>query len=578
LSAREAILRTGLSAVSLLPDGALRALSRALFSRSWARFEEATEHPRAHQQARLMLLLDRAKDTAFGKEHRFAEIRTLEDYRARVPVRGFDELEPYLARMTGGEANVLIPDRPSFFARTSGTTGSPKHIPVTDVYLAEYRTPRRVWMRQVMQAFPGLLRGKVLTIHSPRLEGRTADGTPIGSITVAMSRSLDPGQAPAAAFGMEAVPRRVYLLEDYETKYYLALRLAAQEKVTLAAAVNPSTLLLFAKKLDQFAERIAEDLERGTVSGLEAIADPAIQADVARAARRRPGQAARIRASKARFGRVLPTEVWPELLGLVSWKGGSAPFYLGQLAEWYPDRPVMDYGYLATEGGFSIPLSPEMGASGVVAVTGHVLEFIPEEARARGDPGPSLLADELEAGRRYRVVITGAHGLYRYDINDVVECTGRYRNTAEIAFVHKGGNMLSITGEKIGERHVIESADRARAATGLRLAGVCVAAELGDPPRYAFAVEAEGRLEAKDAAPLLSALEAALRAVNVEYAAKRDSERLGPPRLLLLRAGAFEEERRRRVAAGAPDSHVKVRHLVQDAAELEALGVVSVVG
>lgn len=567
----QGLFRLSLWTLGRLPDDALRGLARGLFSRSWRRFEEATEHPRAAQEARLAVLVERGKNTAFGKEHGFAEIKSFEDWQRRVPIRGYEELEPYIARMLAGEDNVLIPDRPMFYARSSGTTGTPKSIPVTPVYLAEYRTPRRVWARQVMQAFPGLLRGKILSVHSPRIEGRTEQGVPYGSITVAMTGSPGSREHPVGKLSLDPTPRRVFLLDDFELKYLLTLRVAAQERISLAAAVNPSTLVLLAKKLDQHAEQIATELEQGGSAALERVSEP-LRSELARTLRRNPAAAARIRRSRAEHGRVLPTDVWPELQGLICWKGGSAPFYLAQLAEWFPGRPIMDYGYLATEGGFSIPLSPE-GAKGVVAVNGHVLEFVPEDARARGESTPALLADELEIGQRYRVIISGSHGLYRYDINDVVECVGRHRNTAEISFVHKGGNMLSITGEKIGERHVVEAFALAAERTGTPLAGFSVSVELGDPPRYLFAVEPERALEKERAHALLEAAEAALGEVNLEYRAKRESLRLGPPRLLLLHAGAFERYRRRRVEAGAPDSHVKPPHLMKERGELEALGV-----
>ena len=557
--------------LGLLPDGALQALARMLFSRSWRRFEHDVANPRETQLARLMLIVQRAADTEFGRQHGFADITTLEDYQAKVPIRAYDELEPYIRRMTEGEGNVLIGDRPPFYAQTSGTTGTPKFVPATPVYLAEYRAPRRVWIRQVMQAFPGLLRGKILSVHSPRIEGHTKDGTPFGSITVAMSGDPDAGDVPSAVFGVEAVPRRVFLMEDFAKKYYVLLRLAAQEDVTLAAAVNPSTLVLLADKLDELHERLARDVEAGTLEGLDDLDEP-LRSEVAAILRKNPAAAARIRDSRARHGRVLPTDVWPNIVGLLCWKGGSAPFYLSQLAELYPDRKIMDYGYVATEGGFSIPLSPE-GASGVVAVGAHVLEFVPEDVRAEGGSTPALLADELEIGRRYRVIVTASSGLYRYDINDVVECTGKYESTAEIAFVHKGGNMISMTGEKIGERHVVEAFDAATRDTGIRLHGFCVSVEIEKPPRYVFGVEPDGELGEPELLRLLDACEAALRDANIEYAAKRDSLRLGPPTMRVLERGAFERDRKRRVAAGAPDSHVKPLHLVRDLSRLEAFGV-----
>jgi hypothetical protein len=230
----------------------------------------------------------------------------------------------------------------------------------------------------------------------------------------------------------------------------------------------------------------------------------------------------------------------------------------------------MDYGYLATEGGFSIPLSPR-AAGGVVSVAGHLLEFVPEDA---GPDAEAVLADALEVGRRYRVIVSGSHGLYRYDIQDVVECVGHFQATAEIAFVHKAGNMLSITGEKVGERHVVLAMEQVcEARLGVGIVGFSVAIELAETPRYVLAVEADAALEAPVAARIARAFDRALGEVNIEYAAKRASGRLGAPRVFALEPGAYARHRAARVAAGAPDNHVKPPHLFRALAGLEALGV-----
>lgn len=550
--------------MGLLPDDAIRAGARLLFSGSWRRFVEATRDPRAVQTSRMLALVHRAKDTEFGRAHDFGSIRTVEDYQRAVPVRTYDDFEPYLTRMVDGEDGVLIPDRPFFFGRSSGTTGTPKYIPVTPVYVAEYRLPRRVWARQVVQAFPGLVRGKILTMHSPRVEGTTPGGAPYGSVTVGLTTR--PGAVEQALTGnpLDATPRAAFAIDDFDLKYYAILRFAAQSRVTLAAAINPSTLVLFAKKLDENAERLAKDLFDGTMQGLDTLG--AARAPLETALRKRPDAARRIEASKAKHGHVVATDLWPELCGLCCWKGGSAPFYAPQLERYYPGREALDYGFLATEGGFSIPLSPR-SKGGVVSVLGHFLEFVPEEG------GDARLADALEIGRRYRVLITGSHGLYRYDINDVVECVGHFEKTAEIAFVHKGGNMLSITGEKIGERHVVDAAARAESETGVAAAGFTVACALSEPPHYVFAVEPRHPIDEPRARAYLEAFERALADVNLEYAAKRSSQRLGEPELWVLESGAYDRERRRRVSDGAPDSHVKPPHLARDTAFVERLGV-----
>lgn len=567
------IVDAALWAARRLPDAALSGAARALFSRSWKRFELAAQHPREAQLERLRILAHRARETWFGREHGFGEITDLASWQQRVPVRVWEDYDPLVARMLAGERGVLIPDDPFFYARSSGTTGTPKSIPVTPVYLAEYRTPRRVWARQVMQAFPGLVRGKILSVHSPKVDGRTATGVPFGSITVAMSGSPQLPHHQGSSVSLDPSPRALFLTEDFEAKYYFTLRLAAQTDVRLAAAVNPSTLVLLARKLDVYADQIADDLASPRGAWLERL-DPAIAAVVGPRLRADRRTAERIRAARRDHGVVRPLDLWPELAGLICWKGGSAPFYLAQLAELFPGKRVMDYGFLATEGGFSIPLSPD-GAHGVAAVTGHLLEFLPEDEAdaARGHAVPALLAHELEPGRRYRTLVSGSHGLYRYDINDVVECVGRYRETAELTFVHKGGNMLSITGEKIGERHVVEAFSEAARVSGVPLAGFAVSVELTNPPRYVFAVEPQQPLDAAGRERVREAAEQGLRTANLEYAAKRDSLRLGPPSLVLLTRGAFERHRAARVAAGAPEAHVKPPHVIRELAKLRALGV-----
>ena len=80
-------------------------------------------------------LVKTAKNTAFGKDHHFAEIRNYEDFKARVPVRDYEGLKSYIERIQKGEKDVLWKGRPVSFAKTSGTTSGAKYIPLTKASL-----------------------------------------------------------------------------------------------------------------------------------------------------------------------------------------------------------------------------------------------------------------------------------------------------------------------------------------------------------------------------------------------------------------------------------------------------------
>lgn len=565
----------------ILPQGVIRTLARLLFSKSWGRFVIATQHPRQVQQANLLRILQRNRDTEYGRRYHFAGIGSIADFQKQVPLVSYDDIEPYIERMKKGEPDILVPGVPPYFARTSGTTGPAKYIPVTEAYLEEFRTARRVWYRQVAQAFPGVVRGTILTMHSPRVEGQTEGGIPFGSITISTGMiregtSNRNGRQPTPADidtweQLQKIPMSIFTIEDLDSKYYLLMRFALMTQVSLMAAINPSTLVLMCRKLTAFAPDLIRDLRQGTLKEDLQIDDESRQRYLRRM-KRNPRVARLLEESLQAHGRVRPVDVWPRLCGLLCWKGGSAPFYLKQFPEWFGQLPVMDYGFAATEGSFSVVLSPQ-GSHGVAAVTGHFLEFVPEAQRDEAHP-EVLTADQLVKGQRYYVLVTGSHGLYRYDMNDIVEVVDFYQRTPRITFCHKGGNMISFTGEKVGESHVVEAVSRAARQLGLELAGFCVSVDTsGQLPGYVLLAEMHPLPGDEPSRRFLRLFDETLAQANIEYAAKRGSERLGAPRLVWTRPGAFEKWHRERLSEGAFAAHVKVPHLSKDESLAERLGI-----
>lgn len=76
-------------------------------------------------------LIDKAKNTAFGRAHHFDQIKNYQDFSERVPIRDYEELKPYIERIKEGETDVLWPGKPLYLAKTSGTTSGAKYIPLT---------------------------------------------------------------------------------------------------------------------------------------------------------------------------------------------------------------------------------------------------------------------------------------------------------------------------------------------------------------------------------------------------------------------------------------------------------------
>jgi hypothetical protein len=95
-------------------------------------------NPLAAQKSVFSQLIRQAKDTAFGQDHGFPEIKTYEDFKKKVPVSDYEELRPYIDRVVNGEENVLWPGKPLYLAKTSGTTSGVKYIPISRESMPEH--------------------------------------------------------------------------------------------------------------------------------------------------------------------------------------------------------------------------------------------------------------------------------------------------------------------------------------------------------------------------------------------------------------------------------------------------------
>ncbi len=522
--------------------------------RSWNELMCATREPAQMQSARLLDIVSRNQETTFGREHGFSGIRSVRDFRERVPVRSYEEFQPYIKRMRFGENNVLTAETPELFCRTSGSTGEPKFIPVTFSFYEEFSKMQKMWQRKMVRDHRGMLGGKILSAMSPEIGGYTECGIPYG----AMSGHCYRLQYPHTQM-LYAVPYDVMCVADFDARYYLILRLALEQNVTALAAMNPSTLLLLMKKLNRHGSPMAQDIAEGTVCH-DLNIEPRLRRMLEQRLRPNIKRAREIEALLSR-GRIRATDVWKNLSIILTWQGGSAGFYLREFPEYFPDVPVRDFGLVATEGYFSLPLWSNT-PNALLAITGHFFEFF--EVGPDGNRRECARdCEQLEKGKDYFIVVTTSGGLYRYDICDIVTVVDFYNKTPIILFKQKGGNTISITGEKVTEFQVTEAFCAASASLPITVDGFTTTLQLSDPPSYVLMVETASR-DDQALEELLAAFERGLRLRNIEYASKRDSQRLGKPLLRLLEPGFFETCRKRRVEQGAPDGQYKIPHVMQD--------------
>ncbi len=110
----------------------IKSIGAKIFAKKIVRrIESWSSRPVETQQKVFQKLIAEAKNTQFGKDHGFTEIHSHSDFIARVPIRDYEGLKNYVDKMVSGEADVLWPGKPLYFAKTAGTTSGAKYIPLT---------------------------------------------------------------------------------------------------------------------------------------------------------------------------------------------------------------------------------------------------------------------------------------------------------------------------------------------------------------------------------------------------------------------------------------------------------------
>ncbi len=510
------------------------------------------------QREFLLKLLKQNKDTIYGKKFSFSSIAGEEEFRDSLPVVEYTDIDFHIERIMSGVHNVLTSEPVLMFNMTSGTTGSPKYIPVTRQGLKRTGRLMRQWLCHALSDHPSLLEGHSLCITGAAVEGRLGSGIPFGSASGVINSSL-----PAWVRNSFAIPSATSEIADYETRYYVMARLSYGKPVSFIATPNPLTLSNLVKTAMLRQEEIVRAIYNGWLSeslrsrndvitaGIPAAIHPALGPDRSRALF--------LEKVVERTGRLLPVDCWPDLRLIGCWLGGSIGFHAESLAGYFGSVPLRDIGYMASEGCMTLPLQ-DHSPSGVLALRNNYYEFIPEAQIDSAHPD-ILTVCELEPGKCYKVLLTNENGLYRYDINDIVKVEGFHRQTPVISFLRKSGNFLNIAGEKLHLNHCLAAIESLRTGFSLDVHQFRIVPDV-KKLRYEFLLDiGPGVPEGFQNQALLKSLDASLCAGNIEYGSRRRSKRLNPPCIHVMGSSWADEARREDARSGRRDVQYKWRQL-----------------
>ncbi len=436
------------------------ALSKPFAKLIAKRINKWASQPVETQEKVFQNLIKEAKNTVFGKDHKFNTITSYEDFKALVPVRDYEALRPYVERVVKGEENILWKGKPIYFAKTSGTTSGAKYIPITKesmpTHVEAARNAILMYIHETGNA--KFVDGKMIFLQgSPVLEEKHGIklGRLSGIVAHYVPKYLQKNRMPSL---------ETNCIEDWETKVNAIVEETVNEDMSIISGIPSWVQMYFEKLIEKKGQKVGEIFKNFNLFI---------------------------------FGGVNYEPYRAKFENLIGRKVDSI--------ELYP----------ASEGFFAFQDKQDQKGMLLQLNSGIFYEFIKAEDFFEDHPERITIKD-VELGVNYVMLISTTAGLWAYNIGDTVEFTSKepYRVIVSGRIKH----FISAFGEHVIGKEVEQALKEAIANTAVTVNEFTVAPQINPPeglPYHEWFIEFEN--EPTDELTFIEKLENSLQKQNSYY-------------------------------------------------------------
>jgi len=310
-------------------------------------------------------LVETAKNTQFGREHDFADIRTYRDFKERIPIRDYEGLKSYIQKIKSGAKDILWPGLPMYFAKTSGTTSGTKYIPITKASIPNHiNSARNALLSYIHETGKAsFLDGNLIFLSgSPILD--TSGPIPTGRLSGIVNHHV-----PGYLRTNQLPSYQTNCMEDWEEKVESIIDETLNKRMTLISGIPPWVQMYF----DRITARTGKQIE----------------------------------------------EVFPDF-SLFVYGGVNFEPYRKKLFDTIGKVIDSIETYPASEGFIAYQDSQTEKGLLLLLHSGIFFEFIPTEEFFNENP-TRLSIEEVELGKNYAIIINNNAGLWGYNIGDTVK-------------------------------------------------------------------------------------------------------------------------------------------------------------
>lgn len=437
------------------------------------------------QEKLLLNLVKNAENTAFGKNHQFNQIKSVEDFQSQVPISDYENLKPYIDKIKNGEKDILWQGKPKYFAKTSGTTSGAKYIPISKEGMPYQISAAQSALFHYIDKKNNadIVVGKMIFLQgSPELQENNGikTGRLSGIVAHHIPNYLQKNRLPSY---------QTNCIEDWEMKVDKIVQETERENMTLISGIPPWLIMYFEKLIERNGKKIKE--------------------------------------------------LFPNLQLIITGGVNYEPyrekmeFLLGEKVDIVQTFP-------ASEGFFAF--QDDYENEGLLLLTNHGIfyEFVPLEDFGKPNTKRLPLKD-IELNKDYALILTTNSGLWAYAIGDVVRFISK--NPYRILVSGRTKHYTSAFGEHIIAFEVEEAMRSAVEQCPTQITEFHLAPQVnpseGELPYHEWFIEFEK--EPSDLELFRKILDDEMRKRNVYYDDLVAGNVLQPLKITKLQKNAFQE-------------------------------------
>ena len=209
----------------------------------------------SYQKKTMLKIVDKAKNTLFGVDHSFSQIKNYSDFKKNIPVRDYEDLKQYVTKIIDGDNDVLWPGKPIYFCKTSGTTSGEKYIPISKESMPYHiKSAKDAILSYISETRnTSIINGKMIFLQGSPVLSKT------GTILTGRLSGIVAHHIPSYLKKNRLPSFKANSIDDWESKVDAIVEETVAENMSIISGIPPWVQMYF-EKLQNRTGKLIKDI------------------------------------------------------------------------------------------------------------------------------------------------------------------------------------------------------------------------------------------------------------------------------------------------------------------------------